>query len=173
MGSFWSGVAHLLTSFDQVGCFVGLAICAGFQERHGDARVIGAAFAAVLIGAVAGAGNGAPVDILPLTATLMVAVGLSGAARWQAGGGPVLALASVAGLLAGAESSDGALGLSLALFSLGGAVAAASLLSYGLIAARGFEAAWAVIALRASASWIAAIGLMTLALAGSRYFGHR
>src|SRR6516225_822938 len=50
VGSFWSGVAHLLTSLDQLGFLLGLAIWTSFQERRLDARVIGTAFVAALIG---------------------------------------------------------------------------------------------------------------------------
>jgi len=42
-------------------------------------------------------------------------------------------------------------------------------LSYGLLAARPLEAEWGGVARRAGASWIAAIGLMVLALS----FAHR
>src|SRR6516225_3161573 len=50
IGSFWSGVAHLLTSFDQLAFLVGLAIWASFYEVRWDARVIGATFAAFIAG---------------------------------------------------------------------------------------------------------------------------
>jgi hypothetical protein len=52
----------------------------------------------------------------------------------------------------------------VALFALGGSIAGASVLSYGLLAARRLDLEWGRIARRAGASWIAAIGLMVLAL---------
>src|SRR6516225_8014553 len=55
VGSFWSGVAHLLTSLDQLGFLLGLAIWTSFHDRRLDARVIAAAFAAGLVGVWLGA----------------------------------------------------------------------------------------------------------------------
>jgi hypothetical protein len=55
--------------------------------------------------------------------------------------------------------------MSLSLFSLGGSTASASVLSYVILATRGVGTEWGRIAMRAVASWIAAIGLMLLAFA--------
>jgi urease accessory protein len=173
MGSFWSGVAHVLTSLDQIALLLGLAIWVSFQERQLDAPVIGAAFLACLAGMVVAAAVGSQFDFSPLVAALMVLVGLAAAARLQMGTGPVVALASAGGLLTGAASTAGAANISLGLYSLGGSIGAAAVISWGLIATRRVNFDWGRIALRAGASWIAAIGLMIVAVACSRYFGHR
>ena len=70
----------------------------------------------------------------------------------------------VGGLIVGAGAAEATPGLSVALFSVGGSIASASVLSYGLLAARRLDLEWGRIARRAGASWIAAIGLMVLAL---------
>lgn len=173
IGSFWSGVAHLLTSFDQLGFLLGLAIWTSFQDRRLDARVIVAAFAAALAGMWLGAGLGewGGQDLAAAVAALMLAVGLAGAARLRVGAVPLLGLALAGGLIGGAASAGAAGGLSAGLFALGGSIAAASVLSYGLLAARRLDAEWGRIARRAGASWIAAIGLMVLALSFARHTG--
>jgi urease accessory protein len=173
LGSFWSGVAHVLASPDQIALFLALAIWVSLHNRRSDACVVGAAFSGFCVGVVLGATFGSQFAAVPSLAALMVLVGLAGAVQFQTGPGPLIAIASAGGLLGGAASSEGVAGVALALFSLGGSVAAASVISWGLIAARRVNFAWGRIALRTGASWIATIGLMTLALAGSRYFGHR
>ena len=161
VGSFWSGVAHLLTSLDQLGFLLGLAIWTSFQDRALDARVIGVASGAALAGVWAGLALGgfAPIDFAALAPALMIVVGLAGALGWRGG------------VVGGAASADAVSGLSVALFSLGASIAVASVLSYGLLAARRLDAEWGRIARRAGASWIAAIGLMTLALSFARHSG--
>jgi urease accessory protein len=158
VGSFWSGVVHLLTSLDQLGFLLGLAIWTSFQDRRLDARVIAAAFVAALAGVWFGAsfGEAGRLDLAAAAAALMTAAGLAGAMRLRVGG---------------AAGADAAAGLSIALFSLGGSIAAASVLSYGLLAARRLETEWGRIARRAGASWIAAIGLMVLALSFTGHTG--
>jgi urease accessory protein len=166
IGSFWAGVAHLLTSLDQLAFLLGLAIWTSFYDRRFDARVVAAAFAAAFIGVFLGVRFGAAArpDLPAALAALMVAVGLAGAARLRAGPAPLLGLAAAGGLVLGAAAAEATPGLSVALFSLGGSIAGASVLSYGLLAARRLDLEWGRIARRAGASWIAAIGLMVLAL---------
>jgi urease accessory protein len=173
VGSFWSGVAHLLTSLDQLGFLLGLAIWTSFHDRRLDARVIGAAFAAALIGVWFGISFGevARLDLAAAAAALMTAVGLAGAARLRVGAAPLLGLAVAGGVVGGAASADATMGLSVALFSLGGSIATASVLSYGLLAARRLDTDWGRIARRAGASWIAAIGVMVLALSFAAHPG--
>ncbi len=173
VGSFWSGVVHLLTSLDQLGFLLGLAIWTSFQDRRLDARVIAAAFVAALAGVWFGAsfGEAGRLDHAAAAAALMTAAGLAGAMRLRVGATPVLGLALAGGLVGGAAGADAAAGLSIALFSLGGSIAAASVLSYGLLAARRLETEWGRIARRAGASWIAAIGLMVLALSFTGHTG--
>jgi hydrogenase/urease accessory protein HupE len=173
MGSFWSGVAHLLTSLDQLALLLGLAIWTGFYGGRMDTRVIGTAFVTVFIGVFLGASiePGPGLDFAAPIAGLMMVVGLAGAARLGCGPVPLLGVTLAGGLISGAASSLGAVGLSIGLFALGGSIASASILSYGLLAARGLETEWARVTLRVVASWIAAIGLMMLAFSVAHHTG--
>jgi hypothetical protein len=89
----------------------------------------------------------------------------------RVGAAPVISLALAAGLVCGAAGADAVSDLSVALFSLGGSIAAASVLSYALLAARCLESEWGGVARRAGASWVAAIGLMMLAFSFSGHAG--
>jgi urease accessory protein len=173
VGSFWSGVAHLLTSLDQLGFLLGLAIWTSFQDRRLDARVIAVASGAALAGVWTGLGIGgvARIDLAAAAAALMIVVGLAGALRLRARIAVLLGLTALGGIIGGAAGADATSGLSVMLFSLGAAIATASVLSYGLLAARRLEAELGGIARRAGASWIAAIGLMVLALSFARRGG--
>ena len=166
VGSFWSGVAHLLTSLDQLAFLLGLAIWTRFHQPWFDPRIIAAVFAAVFVGVFLGniAQPAAEAELPTLIAALMIAVGVAAAVRLNLGTAPLFCLASAGGIVLGASATNGADGLSLALFSLGTSVAGASVLSYALLGARAIEVEWGRIAMRAGASWIAAIGLMVFAL---------
>jgi len=172
MGSFWAGVMHPLTAFDETAFILGLAIWAGLQGRRHDIGVVGAAFAGCLCGALVIGWSGHAGPGLAATAGLMIAVGLAGSVRLATGTLVLAGVAAVGGAVLGGASADGSAGASLPLFAVGAATATASLLSYGLIAVARARAAWMQIGWRAGASWIAAIGLMSTALEGVRLFGH-
>jgi len=172
MGGFWAGVTHLLTSPDQLALFAGLAIWTGLQQSAYDARVIGAGGLAVAAGTFGAAQIVIPADLSPAVTVLLVLVGCLGAARLPARHGALIVLTIVAGLCAGAEELGTA---ATPLVAIGSGIAAAAVTSWGLIAARyvsgQLHAVWGPVALRAGASWIAAIGMMSLALTTARYFG--
>src|SRR5438045_9641481 len=115
IGSFWSGVAHLLTSLDQLGFLLGLAIWTSFQDRALDARVIGVASGAALAGVWAGLALGgfAPIDFAALAPALMIVVGLAGALGWRGRVGAQLGVAALGGVVGGAASADGGSGASV------------------------------------------------------------
>jgi hydrogenase/urease accessory protein HupE len=171
VGSFWSGVAHLLTSLDQLAFLLGLAIWTSFLDPRYDALMLGATFTAALIGTVLGSVAGAGFDFAMPMAALVLAAGLAGAIRLRLGAVPLLGLASAGALVLGGAGADATAGLSPGLFALGSSIAAVCVLSYGLLAARCLETEWGRIARRAGASWIAAIGLMILALSLARQTG--
>jgi hydrogenase/urease accessory protein HupE len=176
MGSFWAGVLYPLTSLDQIGFLLGLAILASFQRRRHDIWLIAAAFLGCAVGCAIANVVGWPSDAGALMAALMILVGLAGAVCLRVAPGPLIGLASAGGSIVGGSGAAGSAGLVLPLFSLGASTALASVLSYGLIAAANtvsVRAAWPRIALRAGASWIAAIGVMILAFAGTQLLGHR
>jgi hydrogenase/urease accessory protein HupE len=173
IGGFWSGVTHLLTSPDQVAFLIGMAIWTSFHNQRLDPRVIGVVFLAAFAGILIGASlpTGVASDMAGASAALMTAVGLLGAARLRVCPPPLLGLACAGGLVGGASGGAAVAGLSIGLFSLGGSAAAASVMSYALLAARRLDAEWGHIARRVGASWIAAVGVMILALFCARRFG--
>lgn len=171
IGSFWSGVVHLLTSLDQLAFLLGVAIWTSFLASRYDAAMLGAAFAAVLIGTIFGSVTGNNFNLSVVMAAFILAAGLAGALRLRLGAAPVLALASAGALVVGMAGAEATAGLSAALFASGSSIAAACVLSYGLLAARSLETEWGRIARQAGASWIAAIGLMILALSLARQTG--
>lgn len=171
LGSFWSGTLHVLTSFDQAGLLLGLAIWAGLQRQRLDAAVVGAICVGSLLGSLIGWGAGAQFDALVYVSAAMFLIGVAGAAALNMGRSLLIPVA-VCSALIGLASEMGADGLQHGLVALGGAIAAASIVSYGLIAISEAPPSWLAIAFRAGASWIAAIGLMVFALEYSRLHGH-
>lgn len=176
MGSFWAGVLYPLTSLDQVGFLLGLAILASFQRRRSEVRLVAGIFIGCITGTLVGHLAGWPSDAGASMAALMIVVGLAGAACLRVGAWPLVILATAGGSVSGGSAGGALAGLSFALFSIGASTALASVLSYGMIATAAtarVEADWTRIALRAGASWIAAIGVMIFAFAGTQLWGHR
>lgn len=173
MGSFWSGVLYPLTSPDQLGFLLGLAILASFQRRRRDAWLVCAVFAGGAVGSLVDYTAGWPADAGASMAGLMILVGLAGAVCLQVGTTPLVGLASAGGSIVGGTGAVGVGGSSLVLFALGVSITLASVLSYSLIGTANVRIDWQRIALRAGASWIAAIGVMLLAFAGTQLIGHR
>lgn len=171
LGSFWAGVLHPLTALDEVGVLLGLAAWAGPQPRRRDIGLVGAVLLGCFCGVIAASWWRGPFAGEGLTAVLMVVIGVAGALRLPIGGGALAIVALVGGSVLGGASAEGMKGVSLGLFAIGAAVASASVLSYALIAAARANAEWSRIALRAGASWIAAIGLMIAALESVQLFG--
>lgn len=172
LGSFWSGALHVLTSFDQAGLLLGLAIWASLQRRRLDAPVVGAICLGSLIGSIVGWGTGLQFDALLYVSAMMFLIGVAGATAVNASRALLISAAACSAALIGLASEMGMEGLQPGLFALGAAIAAASLASYGLIAVSPSYPDWVKIALRAGASWIAAIGLMVFAVEVSRLRGH-
>nr|CAJ01594.1 hypothetical protein orf21 [Methylocapsa acidiphila] len=154
----------MLTSFDQIALLVGLAIWASLQSRRGDAPIVGTLCLGSWAGSLAVFASAAQFDPLVYASALMVLIGIAGAAALDLGKTTLILIAACCGFLIGLASQMGAEGLQPALFGLGAAIAACSLVSYGFIAIAPSAPNWAKIALRAGASWIAAIGLMVFAL---------
>lgn len=176
MGSFWAGVLYPLTSLDQVGFLLGLAVLVSFQQRRIEVRLIAGVFLGCVAGTLVGHSAGWPYDAGAAMAALMIVVGLAGVAALRLGAWPLIGLATAGGSLSGGSAGSALGGLSFALFSLGASTALASVLSYGMIATVATaktEIDWTRIALRAGASWIATIGIMLLAFAGTQLLGHR
>jgi urease accessory protein len=164
LGSFWSGALHVLTSVDQVGLLLGLTIWACLQRRRSDAPIVGALCVGSMAGSLAGWASGARFDSLVYASALMLLIGVAGAAALDLGAALPFFIAACCGVQIGLAVETGAESMQPALFALGAAIAAASVTSYGFIVVAPSYPGWVKIALRAVASWIAAIGLMVLAL---------
>jgi hydrogenase/urease accessory protein HupE len=169
LGSFWSGVLHVLTAVDQLGILLGLAIWAGLQRRRIDSSIVGA----VLIGSLLGAGVAGVFGLrfnaaLPLSATMFL-LGLAAATAVRIAPLWLLMIAASCGALIGAADAADSPASQLWLFALGLSIATASTVSYGLIGtaqAPGRE--WLAISFRVGASWIGATGLLVCALEYAR-----
>jgi hydrogenase/urease accessory protein HupE len=173
LGSFWSGVLHVLTAVDQLGVLLGLAILAGLQRQRIDSSVVGAILICSLLGAVGGGMLGLRFNAaLPLSATMFV-LGVAAAAVVRIGAVWLVMIASSCGALIGAADAVDSPPFQLWLFALGLSIATASTVSYGLIGtahAPGRE--WLSISFRVGASWIGATGLMVCALEYARLARH-
>ena len=172
LGSFWSGALHVLTSFDQMGLLLALAIWASLQTQRRDAPVVGAVCLGSLFGSLISWAVGAQFDTLFYTSALMVVIGVAGAVALDAVKGVLVVIAASGGALIGITSEINIEGLQRGLIALGAAIAAASTTSYGLIGIAPALPGWMRVAVRAAASWIAAIGLMVFALEYSQLHGH-
>ena len=173
LGSFWSGVLHVLTALDQLGVLLGLAIWAGLQRRRIDSSIVGAVLMCSLLSAGVSGMLGFRLNTaLPLSATMFF-LGAAAAAAVRIGAAWLLMIASWCGALIGAADVVDWAGSQLWLFALGLSIAAASSLSYGLIGTThvaGRE--WLSISFRVGASWIGATGLMVCALEYARLARH-
>jgi hydrogenase/urease accessory protein HupE len=173
LGSFWSGVLHVLTAVDQLGVLLGLAIWAGLQPRRIDSSIVGAILVCSLLGAGMSGMLGLRFNAALLLSATMFLMGVAAASAVRIGAVWLLPVAAWCGALIGAANAVDSAGLQLGLFALGLSIAAASTLSYGLIGTAhtpGRE--WLRISLRVGASWIGATGLMVCALEYARLAWH-
>jgi hydrogenase/urease accessory protein HupE len=173
LGSFWSGVLHVLTAVEQLGVLLGLAIWAGLQRRRVDSSLVGAVLVCSLLGAGLSGVLGLRFNTaLPLSATMFL-LGAAAAATVGVGVVWLLVIAAWCGALIGTADAVDTGGYHVWLFALGLSIATASTVSYGLIGtahAPGRE--WLRISFRIGASWIGAIGLLVCALEYVRLARH-
>lgn len=164
-GDFYGGMLHAVTSLDMLLAMGVLGILAGQQGRDAALGALGTFPLAVLIGAGVGAAGLGPRDVtLPLVIA-MVAIGLLVAAGRTLPSGTVLVLAIVLGLLVGAGNAAEMGPHTVALRFVPGVALAGLLLVAWLIGfVRWLSAPWTRIAVRVGGSWIAATGIMVLAL---------
>jgi hydrogenase/urease accessory protein HupE len=174
LGSFWSGVLHVLTAVDQLGVLLGLAIWVGLQQRQRiNSSIVGAILVCSLLGAGVSGMLGWRFNTALLLSATMFLLGAAAAAAIRIGAVLLLIIASWCGALIGAADAVDSGGSQLWLFALGLSVAAASTASYGLIGTAhvpGRE--WLSISFRVGASWIGATGLMVCALEYARLARH-
>lgn len=163
LGPVYDGVSHLFVSFDDLLPALAMAMLAGLNGPSAGRRVLFALPAAWLLAGFAGHAAGAGVPVPGITSVSLLVFGILAAADVRLGPGAVTALAvvlgSTHGWLNGASlAADGREASSLV--GIGGAIfVLAALLGSAVVALR---PPWTRVAVRAAASWIAAIGLLHL-----------
>jgi urease accessory protein len=164
-GDFYGGMLHALTSLDMLLAMVALGILAGQQGREQALGALGAFPVAVLIGAAVGAAGLGPRDVTFPLVIAMVATGLLVAAGRALPSGLVPLLAVALGLMVGAGNAAEMTADTVALRFVPGVALAGLLVVAWLVGfVRWLSAPWTRIAVRVGGSWIAATGIMVLAL---------
>lgn len=164
-GDFYGGMLHALTSLDMLLAMVALGLLGGQQGRAPALSVLAAFPLAVLVGAVVGAAGMGPSDVTPALIVVMVLLGLLVAVARTLPAGAVLVLAILLGLLVGAgNGAEMGPDTQAWRFVPGVTLAALLVVSYAIGFVRWLKAPWTRIAVRVGGSWIAATGIMVLAL---------
>lgn len=163
-GPFYDGVAHFFVSVEDLMVVVGLALFGGLAGRRSAAAVAVATPSAWLAGLVAGRLLDGPTALPVATAVGLMAAGLLAAAapsaRWPVAAAVAVGLAGLHGVLNGGAIAE----TGTAWLAAAGIVSAAAVL--GLLVAAvtaSRDGGWQRIAARALGSWVAAVGLLTLA----------
>lgn len=164
-GDFYGGMLHAITSLDMLLAMVALGILGGQQGRGPALNVLAAFPLAILAGGVLGIVGAAPSDVTRALVVAMVLLGLLVAAARPLPSGMVLVLAVILGLLVGTgNAAEMGAGTIAWRFLPGVALAGLLVVSWLVGFVRWLSAPWTRIALRVGGSWIAATGIMVLAL---------
>ena len=164
-GDFYAGLVHPLTALEHVFPFLAVGLLAGQQGARSARAILGCFALALVAGAVLGHfGPGTTLVVYLNGASFVVLGGLVALARrlpvWV-----LLALSSLFGLTHGYANGTAMTSDMLALnFVAGMASAGVIVVSLGAGVVLSLRASWTKIAVRVVGSWIAAIGLMTIAL---------
>lgn len=166
-GDFYGGMLHPLTALEHALPMLALGLLAGLQEPRVARWLLLAAPAGLLVGLVLAAVLPPLPQVSLVNLGSFVLIGLLVALGARLSAAVLIAIAAVFGITHGYE--NGLLldaGVNKSLFDLG--VATAGLVAWALIAAATVslvrQAGWARIAVRAAGSWVAAIGLMVMAV---------
>jgi urease accessory protein len=164
-GDFYAGLIHPLTSLEHVFPIVAIGLLAGQQGARNARIVLGCCALGLLLGVVLGqqvAGSVVPAYVN--AASFIVLGGLVALARrlppW-----PLAAAAAVFGLTHGyANGSAMRPEMLVVNFDIGVVCAGVAIVSLGAGMVLSLKRPWSKVAVRVIGSWIAAIGLMTMAL---------
>lgn len=172
LGDFYAGASHPLTGLQDVVLWTALGVLAGTQPAAQGRWLIAVFPAGLAAGFLLGLADGRTTGIAAIDAGCMVALGGLIATAVRLPGPALTAIAFALGLIRGAANAGGVgpdtnASLFAAGFTMAGYVVI-TLLSAVVLSFRRPDAGWRNIALRASGSWIAAIGVMAggYALAG-------
>jgi urease accessory protein len=163
-GDFYAGLIHPVTALEHVFVFVAMGLLAGQQGPRG-ARWVLAGFAAALIpGVAAGLHTGAG-WVVYVNGVSFVAIGGLVALARRLPLALVAALAGLCGFTHGLANGAAVRPDMVAVNFVAGVVSAGVIVvSLGAGLVLGLHRPWTKIAVRVMGSWIAAIGLMTMAL---------
>jgi hydrogenase/urease accessory protein HupE len=165
VGDFYSGMLHPLLSLDQLVPLAALSLLAGQQNRNLAVTALIAFPAALAAAARAGLAVRQPSFLFVASAAAMAILGVLIAVSRPLPHFAVAALAIAVGVVEGlAVSGEISPGVEPLRFIAGAALTGLVMVAYGIGLVRRLRAEWMRIAVRAAGSWVAAIGVMVLAL---------
>ena len=174
VGDFYDGVLHPLMSLDFALPLVALALLAGQQRREAATASLGAFPISLVVGAAIPVALHFSLTGLPGTAqwfgpVVMTLAGVCVALSLQGSTRAIALLFSILGLILGAtQGIEISPTMSAPKFVLGVGCSSLIVTAYGIGLVRWLRRPWIQIAFRVAGSWIAAAGLMVLALTGNR-----
>jgi len=168
LGDFYGGVLHPLTAFEQVLPWLALAALAAFQGAARARRLVIVFPLSLLAGCVLSQWLPSASFVPAIAVALIAITGLSVAAAVRLPLPMLLGLAAVMGFVHGLQNGQAMTATTDQLLFILGVTA----IGYGVVTiATGAAIAflrgvggWRPIALRASGSWVAAVGIMVLGL---------
>lgn len=168
LGDFYGGALHPLTDLQQILPWIALAALAAFQGPQRARWVVLAFPLALLAGSLASLVLPSPPFAAIIDLSLVAVTGLALAAALSLPLPVLLAITALMGLLHGYQNGEAMVAGTDRVLFLSGVMAigyaALTLLTGTAIAFLKGVGGWRPIALRASGSWVAAIGIMVLGL---------
>jgi urease accessory protein len=165
VGDFYSGMLHPLLALDQIVPMIALSLLAGQQERRTAARLLGTFPAALVAGACAFLIFHPPPFYVFVNMAAMVVFGLLVVMSRRFPALPLIALTAVLGFFQGLPVGAEIQGdVAPWRFIPGAGLTALIVIAYGVGLVRWLNEPWAKIAVRVTGSWVAATGIMVLAL---------
>jgi len=165
VGDFYAGMLHPVTAIEFLLPMIALGLLAGQQNRRSAITMLACFPAALAVGAVLANPSHVPSVVGWVNLGSMAALGLLVAAARPLPAGISVALSFLVGLAIGVANGAELGGqLSDYRFVLGLALAGLMLVSYGIGCVRRLRAPWMLIGFRVVGSWIAAVGILVLAL---------
>ncbi len=171
VGDFYAGVLHPLTSLDFILPLIALALFAGQQRREAAIAALAAFPIALMVSAATIALLYVSSNWLPRAAewlgpAVMSITGICVALSWRAPTMAAAALFTVYGFILGStQGLEISSTMSAPKFILGVGCAGLIVTTYGIGLVRRLQRPWTRIAVRVVGSWVAATGLMVMALA--------
>lgn len=174
VGDFYAGALHPLTSLDFILPLIALALFAGQQRREAAIAALGVFPIALMASAATIAVVHLSSTSLPRTAewlgpAVMSVTGICVALSWRAPINAAAALFGICGFILGAtQGFEISPTTSAPKFILGVGCTGLIVTAYGIGLVRRLQRPWTHIAVRVAGSWVAAAGLMVLALTRSQ-----